>query len=444
MGAVLGLASVAQLACCCTGTACSLCCAACPSCRNSTSTRLMYAIMLLIGAIISGIALAPGLQDWLKKVPFCANSTSTSSHFIPSEVTADCSVAVGYLAVYRICFAFACFFALMAVIMIGAQSSRDARAGIQNGFWGIKYLIVIAIAVGAFFIPNGEFGTIWMSIGLIGGVIFILVQLVLLVDFAHSWAETWVANYEENESRGWYCALLSATAIQYVVAITGIALLYTYYNCGVNIALISLNLVLCLCVSILSIMPQVQERISRSGLLQSSVVTLYVVYLTWSALSNNPNEKCHSEIFPSGGSSKITIDKTSIVGMIIWMVCLLYSSLKSASKVSELTVPDVEKQAKESGESHKPIDSGDNGAKVYDNEENGVAYSWSLFHVVFVAATLYIMMTLTNWYQPNSKLETLNTNAASMWIKIVSSWACVGLYGWSLIAPIVLTDRIFE
>ena len=152
----------------------------------------MYAIMLLVGAIVSGIALAPGLQDWLKKVPFCANSTSTTSYIVPGSITADCTVAVGYLAVYRICFAFACFFALMAAIMIGAKSSRDARAGIQNGFWGIKYMIVIAIAIGAFFIPNGSFGTTWMWIGLIGGIVFILVQLVLLVDFAHSWAETWV------------------------------------------------------------------------------------------------------------------------------------------------------------------------------------------------------------------------------------------------------------
>lgn len=153
--------------------------------------------MLLVGAIFSGIALAPGLQDWLKGVPFCKNSTATSSNFIPGDYSVDCSIAVGYLAVYRICFAFACFFALMSVMMLGAKSSRDARAGIQNGFWGIKYIIVIAIAVGAFFIPNGSFGTFWMWIGLIGGVVFILVQLVLLVDFAHSWAETWVGKYHK-------------------------------------------------------------------------------------------------------------------------------------------------------------------------------------------------------------------------------------------------------
>lgn len=152
----------------------------------------MYALMLLVGAIISGIALAPGLQDWLKGVPFCKGSNATSAFVAQGFASLDCSYAVGYMTVYRICFAFACFFALMGVIMIGAKSSRDARTGIQNGFWAIKYMIVIAIAIGACFIPNGSFGTFWMWIGLIGGVAFILVQLVLLVDFAHSWAEAWV------------------------------------------------------------------------------------------------------------------------------------------------------------------------------------------------------------------------------------------------------------
>jgi len=208
-------------------------------------------------------------------------------------------------------------------------------APIQNGFWGIKYLIVIGFAIGAFFIPAGSFGTIWMWVGLLGGVAFILVQLVLIVDFAHTWAETWVDNYNETESRGWYCALLSATGIQYVLAITGVILLYIYYDCALNKFFITSNLILCIIVSILSILPQVQEKIPRSGLLQSSIVTLYAVYLTWSALANNPDAKCHYEFLPSDGKTKISFDKTSIVGLIIWMVCILYSSLKSASKVSE-------------------------------------------------------------------------------------------------------------
>lgn len=113
------------------------------------------------------------------------------------------------------------------------------------------------------------------------------------------------ANYEENESRGWYCALLSATFIQYALSITGIVLLYIYYDCALNRFFITFNMILCAIVSVLSIMPQVQERISRSGLLQSSVVTLYVVFLTWSALANNPNANCHSAIPSDSSTSKV-------------------------------------------------------------------------------------------------------------------------------------------
>uniref|UniRef100_A0A1B0CM63 Uncharacterized protein n=1 Tax=Lutzomyia longipalpis TaxID=7200 RepID=A0A1B0CM63_LUTLO len=430
MGAVLGLCSAAQMACCCTGTAVSLCCNACPSCKNSTSSRLMYAIMLLFGAILGAIALAPGLQDTLRKVPFCANSTSTASLVIPSAYSSiDCSSAVGYLAVYRICFALVCFFLLMAVMMVGVRSSQDPRAPIQNGFWGMKFLIVIGITIGAFFIPEGNFGYTWMWIGLIGGLAFILVQLVLIVDFAHTWAESWVSNYEENESRGWYCALLSATGLQYILAITGIVMLYIYYtvsnDCALNKFFISINLIFCVIVSVVSVLPAVQERLPKSGLLQNRV--------------------CNPGFLGIVGehSNKVTFDKTSIIGLIIWMFCVLYSSLRSASQVARVANPDPEKQATLTEDDSKPATAGDADGKVWDNEESGVAYSWTLFHVVFATATLYVMMTLTNWYQPNSTLETMNANAASMWVKIISSWLCLALYAWSLVAPIVLSDRDF-
>ncbi|XP_006567799.1 probable serine incorporator isoform X3 [Apis mellifera] len=448
------ICSTAQLACLCGSTACSFCCSQCPTCRNSTSTRIMYALLLMLGTIAACITLAPGLQDALKKVPFCSNS----SNYVVSKFTVDCESAVGYLAVYRICFIIALYFFLMSIIMIRVRSSRDPRAPIQNGFWAIKYLLIIGGIIGAFFIPEKSFGTTWMYFGMIGGFLFIIIQLILIVDFAHSWANAWVGNYEETESKGWYAALLGATLFNYIVSITGIVLLFIYFthanSCDLNKFFISFNLILCVIASIISTLPNVQEYNPRSGLLQSSVVSLYVVYLTWSGISNNPDHECNPgflEIILNDADSRnrVAFDKESIIGLIIWFSCVLYSSLSTASKSSKITMSE-NILVKDNGADYTPVEGRNadsesgNEAKVWDNEEDSVAYNWSFFHLMFALATLYVMMTLTNWYQPNSNLDTLNANTASMWVKIISSWMCLGLYIWSLIAPAVLPNRDFS
>ncbi|CAH0698975.1 unnamed protein product [Spodoptera exigua] len=446
MGAVLGLCSAAQLACCCGSAACSLCCSACPSCANSTSTRLMYTIMLLLVMVVACITLAPGLHDEMKKVPFCKNST----HYVPGDFKVDCDQAVGYLAVYRICFATCLFFVLMALITIGVKSSKDPRAGIQNGFWGIKYLIVIGGIIGAFFIPEGQFASTWMVFGMIGGFGFIIIQLILIIDFAHSWAERWVSNYEESESRGWYAALLFSMLTAYTLALVGAVLLFMYYTepagCGLSKFFISINLILVVIASGISVLPAVQEHQPRSGLLQSAVVSMYVMYLTWSALSNASKE-CNTI-----SSNESSFDNQSIIGLVIWACSVLYSSIRTASSSSKITMSE-HILAKEGAGGQGGLIANEEGAdggeagraeetKVFDNEGDGVAYSWTFFHVVFALATLYIMMTLTNWYNPSSQLS--KENVASMWIKITSSWLCVGLYIWTLVAPAIFPDREFN
>ncbi|XP_011689854.1 PREDICTED: probable serine incorporator isoform X2 [Wasmannia auropunctata] len=444
------ICSTAQLACLCGSTACSFCCSQCPSCRNSTSTRIMYALLLLLGTIAACITLAPGLQSALKKVPFCSNS----SNYVPSEFIADCNSAVGYLAVYRICFILALYFFLMSIIMIRVKSSRDPRAAIQNGFWAIKYLLIIGGIVGAFFIPERSFGSTWMYFGMMGGFLFIIIQLILIVDFAHSWADAWVGNFETTESKGWYAALLGATFFNYAVSITGVVLLYVYYThqstCALNKFFISFNLILCVITGIVSILPKVQDHQPRSGLLQSSVVTLYVVYLTWSGISNSPDHECNPGFIPGlSNQNRIAFDKESIIGLIIWFSCVLYSSLRTASKSSKITMSEnvlVQDNGADytAVEGRNPDAEGGSDAKVWDNEEDKVAYNWSFFHLMFALATLYVMMTLTNWYKPNSSLDTLNANPASMWVKIISSWMCLGLYVWSLVAPVVFPNRDFS
>lgn len=103
---------------------------------------------------------------------------------------------------------------------------------------------------------------------------------------------------------------------------------------------------MCIIASFLSINPAVQDRNPRSGLLQSAFVTLYVIFLTWSAISNNPNQECFSSPSSDHSNNKIAFDKTSVIGMVLWMACLLYSSFRSASSAAKVAMPDAERAGK--------------------------------------------------------------------------------------------------
>jgi hypothetical protein len=295
----------------------------------------MYALMLLLTTLTSWIMLLPGMKDKIRNVPFCKDDDSI------------CQNAVGYLAVYRLLFAQTMFFLMFSVIMFNVQSSRDARAGIQNGFWAIKYLVLAGIAVGAFFIPEAQtFGTVWMYFGMIGGFAFILIQLILIIDFAHCWAEYWVDKYEETESRAYYFGLLFMTLLNYVAAITGVVLFYMYYTagegCGLQKFFISFNLIICVAMNVISILPAIQEAQPRSGLLQASLISLYTMYLTWSALNNSANNSCKPEFLSITSPDQKAFDGQALVGLGIWFACVMYSSIRTStnSQVAKITMSD--------------------------------------------------------------------------------------------------------
>lgn len=447
MGAVLGACSAAccaaNLACCCGSAACGLCCKACPTCKNSTSTRIVYALFLLSGLIASCIVLIPGLREDLDKIP----------HFC-EEKTDICDRIVGYLAVYRICFAMAVFFFLLCLIMYNVRSSKDPRSAIQNGFWGIKVFVFLGAIVGAFFIPSGRFQEVCMYIGLTGGFVFIIIQLILLVDFAHTWNSAWVQRMEETGSKVWAGMLLFFTFLMYGTAVAGIVCLFVYFalaGCKTNKFVISFNLVLCVIASCLAVHPKVQERQPRSGLLQSAVISLYAVFLTWSALYYSPDASCNpfgkTEVAVKG------IDGHAIIGIVLMFLMVLYATVKPSSNSQGRNNSNA--SASDATESTTLHDAGQTSdvnvmeegdrQQVYDDEKNQVAYSYCLYHLMFSVASLYIMMTLTNWYSPEfSNPFVLRNSYAPMWIKIASSWMVLLTYLWTLLAPILFPDRDFD
>ncbi|XP_075867368.1 serine incorporator 2 [Nelusetta ayraudi] len=457
MGACLALGSLASCASCLCGSASCLLSSCCPSAYNSTVSRLAFSFLLLLGTIVSVIMILPGMEEHLKKIPgFCLGGTS-----IPLvENKVNCDVIVGYKSVYRMCFAMACFFFLFSVIMIRVRSSKDPRAAIQNGFWFFKFLLLVGITVGAFFIPVGQFTTVWYYFGVVGSFTFILIQLILLIDFAHSWNQSWVQKAEEGNSRCWFGALLVVTITNFALAFTAVVLFYVFYtqpdDCTENKVFISLNLIFCIIVSVVSVLPKVQEAQPSSGLLQASIISLYTMYITWSAMTNNPNRQCNPSLLslvqssgatpapvsPTAGPNVQWWDAQSIVGLIIFLLCTLYASIRSSnnSQVNRL----MQTEDGQGLTAAVATVEEDGTRRAVDNEEEGVTYSYSFFHFSLFLASLYIMMTLTNWYKPDSNLQSMQSTMPAVWVKISSSWLGLALYLWTLVAPLVLSDREFN
>uniref|UniRef100_A0A0N4ZWX8 Serine incorporator 5 n=1 Tax=Parastrongyloides trichosuri TaxID=131310 RepID=A0A0N4ZWX8_PARTI len=447
MGALLTAPlCAAQMACCFGTTACSLCCSCLPSTKSSTTTRIMYILMLLVGTIVSAIMLAPGIQEKLDK-----------SKWFCDGLGVDCKAVTGYQAVYRLCAALATFFGAFSVLMIGVKSSKDPRAAIQNGLWFFKYLIVIGIAVGYFMITSKSFSEPMMIIGLIGACLFILIQLILIIDFAHGLAVYMINSFEESESpRAWALLLYGFVLFNYGLCLFGSIFMYKNYageGCGLPKFAIIFNILLCVIVSIISILPKVQEHFPHSGLLQSSFMSMYTIYLTWSALTNNPNKECNPslrQLLEQASTNPSTTYATpipieSIVSLFIFMACLLYSAIRTTSNTAMGAITGGGNKTTEGDliPLSSTNDDESRGGQVYDNEKDSVSYSYSYCHFIFALASLYVMMTMTSWYSPDNDITNLNSNVASVWVKLSSSWVAITLYVWTLVAPSLFPDREF-
>eukprot|EP00118_Oscarella_pearsei_P004735 m.20702 g.20702 ORF g.20702 m.20702 type:complete len:461 (+) comp28064_c0_seq4:53-1435(+) len=453
---------ISCLICCVGSAACSLCCSCCPSVRSSIMGRATYVLVLLIGCILSAVLLSSAVEDTFLKIPgLCEDIAkwTLGDKQKCDEIRNGTSDFFSYFGVYRICFSLAGFYFILMLLMFNVKSSSDCRTGVQNGFWLFKILFLIGLVVVSFFIPAGPFGKAMTVIGMIGAFIFIIIQLLLLVDFAHSWAESWLQKAEDN--RIWYYLMFTVAFMCYAAVLAALILFSIFFTdgegCSLNKFFIGLNFSLCVIISVLAVVPKIQEVNPRSGLLQAAVVSLFIMYVTWSGLSDEPygpgancqyyNSTSTQSRNPFGGSQT----GSAVFGLVLMFVLVIYSSVRMStnSQLDKLSFNPSSKDDAQvalldtNGKESEPGDS--EGGKVWDDESESVAYNYSFFHFMFLLASLYVMVTLTGWYSPQRSGDTLQyaQNMAAVWVKMSSVWLCVIVYIWTLIAPIVLPDRDF-
>jgi hypothetical protein len=174
-------------------------------------------------------------------------------------------------------------------------------------------------------------------IALIGATLFILIGLVLLVDFAHTWSETCIEKWEESDDNKWKYLLIGSTLVMFLTSFILTGMMYKFFagsGCSLNQFFITFNLISCIIVTFLCIAPVVQEANSRSGLSQASMVIIYCTYIILSAIANGPDDNMCNPWTRSRGTRTTTI----VLGAILTFLAIAYSTSRAATQSKILIV----------------------------------------------------------------------------------------------------------
>lgn len=464
------------------------------------SNRCANSLYLLVLVFMAGLALV--LQHW-------GAPTFDSPAFnigCDSIKGLDPGACKGDGAVYRVSMGLFLWFVFLTLgTLFGARK-------FHVGWWGLKCLLFLILIVGAFFIPNDVFGagaggvngTLtsgsygYAQFSRIVSALFLISQIVAFIDFAYHWNSTWVGKAygqvdgerevdDDAVDKRWLAAVLVSCGLMYSTVIAGIALLYVFYGgCTISAMFITLTTLAVIGFTVL----QVTTADSDSSLLTSSVVSIYSVYLCWSAVNSNP-ETCNPGAAGSEDPGMIALGMVVAAFSLGW-TC--YSATASATTAlagpHASSVEAVQAAEKEDEESlSRPLNSATSNqlsrnvehkmdkasadevdVDVEDPGENGGdedsppgaaggstpdSKLW-FFHVVMAAGSLYMAMLLTNWgtgsmdssLSPSASggavIHSSSTGLAQMWVKIVSQWLAIAIYVWTLIAPRIFPNREFS
>ncbi|KAK8555265.1 hypothetical protein V6N13_037382 [Hibiscus sabdariffa] len=313
----------------------------------------------------------------------------------------DCFQTLGVLRTGQI------FFFLMFLTTFSTRKLYEACNKWHSGWWALKLSLFVASMVVSFFIPPG-FIQIYGEVARIGAGIFLLLQLVSVIEFIRWWNKYWAPDEQIKQS---ICSIaLFTSTVFYIASMCGIVSMYYFYapraSCSLNIFFITWTAVLHIVMMAMSL----HSKVNR-GLLSSGIMAAYVVFLCWSAIRSEPaDEKCNIQR-PENGHR----DWSTILGFLIAIGAIVMATFSTGidSKSFQFRKDEVKL-------------------------EDDICYNYGFFHIIFSLGAMYFAMLFISWNFENSATKwSIDVGWASTWVKIINEWFAASIYMWKLIAPVV-------
>jgi len=356
------------------------------------------------------------------------------NYIVNIDVCIDPNKCYGVGAVYRVTFGAFLFFIFHALLL---TSRSCVKRGADTGFWILKLLLLAGLVVVSFVLPPAVFDVyFWVAMVVAG--FFIIVQIIILIDFAYSWNDDWL-----KEEKDWKAAILTCATLGYILSLVAMVLMFIYLasgpQCSLEQAFISITIILTLIFTIISSTNQCEH----GAILPSAVCTVFCYWLLYSALTDNPST-CNT--FRGSPNTFRTI-----MGFIVAAGSVAYAAFNASQNSHALTLTAKAADRPNSNDTSAPIKYHDTEEEEHDasleqHEESEEALgaqtkeAWR-FQLTMASGACYACMLLTDWGE--AAAGDSGPGMTSVWIQIVSQWTAALLYTWTLVAPYVLTNREF-
>lgn len=362
---------------------------------------------------------------------------------------------VGHILLYRLYIGMFVFFMVVATVNCQMSLFSNYATVIENGLWFLKWNLFCFLVMISLLIPEGELCNTIMHAGWFAAVIVKVMEVVLVIDFAKHINVFIVEKieYSQQNSQLLYLLLTLMTAFLYTLSV-GFAVYFcvTYSSqnsCQFHSMFLVLILILCVIASLLSAHP----KITDAGLLQAGIVTLYVIYLAWSALMHSPDLNCSRSNTQANkeekGSYVFTVKPTMLVELVLIFSLLFYGIYRINDVDQFLMSLNLRNCC-------NPCEEEEDEA-VQLNEHALLSSSYLSYYMCMLVVILYILMVLSDYYTPEgilgtdrSILETPDgivdmneytkqfSQLMAMSIQMTSSILMILLYMWSIVAPLIM------
>jgi hypothetical protein len=368
--------------------------------------RLKYAMYLFASLMIT--MMIKGLMSSLfEHVSFLEKGCALTENGV---VQAACGAE---MLIYRVSFSLVVFFLVHWITVSDLTcciSSKD-RAELQQDFFTVKTFLLVLIFIVTLFIPNGFF-TVYAYVCLIFSALYLLMNVVFLVDFSYQWSDDWGERADRNSKWMWY--LLAIAVGSSVLAIAAVVASFVIYvphsDCNANACVITTVFVGAFVYFILSI------YVPHGSIVPSSIVFLYTSCILFFTLSTSKNEHCNRMV--NHGTSTTYATLKGIVTMVLTCFTLLYSVVAAGGSGAALN-----------------IGQNDDGDEE-DADEVGHLSHYMFFYGIMIFGSMYLAMLGSNWHVSGGGENTLAKSVnLAFWVRLSTALGAIFLYIWSLVAP---------